>query len=163
MLRLYVLLISTGFLMPVSATAQEASQMGLGIRSGQQVRVRSAQGQLLEGRYAEVPLGADEIDSLWVRGNRAKTGALIGGLVFGAGSAVLGSWACTMSSDGHGCQETGKVVAFTAVGAAVGVGVGALIGSAVGTWRLQYARPGARIRVSPVSLNQVRLDVTLPL
>ena len=176
MARLHALFITIGLLTPSSAIAQEAPWAG-DVRSGQLVKVRSYQGQLLEGRFSrssahdpllqltsgEVSLMAAGVDSLWVRGNRAKTGALIGGLVFGAGSAVLGWWACEMGSDGHGCQESGKVVGFSAAGAAVGVGFGALIGSAVGTWRLEYARPGAHVRVSPVSLNQVRLDVRLPI
>lgn len=139
MCRLYAFLITTGFLIPLSAMAQEAPEAG------------------------PESLAATAIDSVWVRGNRAKTGALVGALVFGAGSAMLGSVACGMASDGHGCQETEKVVAFTAAGAAVGVGLGALIGSAFGTWRLEYARPRASVMLSPVSLDEVRLDVRLPL
>jgi hypothetical protein len=97
------------------------------------------------------------------RGTRAMTGALIGGLVLGAGSAIGWNELCEIDNEGRGCDETGKVVGLTMLGVAAGAGLGALIGSAAGTWRLQYARPGARLQLSPVSLNHVRLVVTLPL
>jgi hypothetical protein len=177
MCRLYALLIGIGLLIPSFAVSQEAPGAGLGVRSGQLVRVKSADGQMMEGRFswspardpvlqlsdAQVLISNAAIDSVWVRGNRSGTGALIGGLVFGAGSAALGWFACEIGSDGHGCQETGQVLGFTALGTGVGVGLGALIGSAFGTWHLTYKRPGASVRLSPVSLDRVVLDVRLPL
>jgi hypothetical protein len=177
MSRFCALLVSIGLLTPISAMAQEAAEVGFGVRSGQLVRMRSAEGRLLEGRLSrssaqgpilqvegsEVPISVAATDSLWVRGNRAMTGALIGGVVFGAGSTALGWFVCAMNNDGHGCQSTAQVLGFTALGTAVGAGLGALIGSAFGTWRLNYARPGASVTLSPASPDRVVLNVRLPL
>jgi hypothetical protein len=178
MSRLFAFLLATGFLATASVSAQDSPQAGLtGLRSGQVVRIRTSQGQRLEGRFSafpahdatlrltdrDLPLTATAIDSLWVHGNRAGVGALIGGMVLGAASAVGWNELCEIGNEGRGCDETGKIIGLTMAGVAVGAGLGALLGSTAGTWRLQYARPGALLRLSPVSLNRVRLGVTLPL
>jgi hypothetical protein len=163
-----------GLLVTVPAWAQGSPETGLGsVQSGQVVRIRTSAGQLLQGRYTatdaklrstdqELPLAETAIDSVWVRGTRAKSGALIGGLVLGAGSAVFWGFMCELASDGHGCDETGSVVGLTLAGAAAGAGLGALIGSAAPTWRLRYARPGPSVRLSAVSLKRVGLIATVP-
>jgi hypothetical protein len=168
MSRLSAFLLAIGFLTPASTSAQQSPQVDLtGVRTGQVVRIRTPQGQILEGRFSrspardaklqlddhDLPLTDTAIDSLWVRGNRGMTGALIGGVVFGAAGAVVGYWACNIDTEGQGCDDTGKVAGLSMVGVAVGAGLGALIGSTIGTWRLQYVRRGALHR----------LAVTLPL
>jgi hypothetical protein len=178
MSRLSAFLLATGLLTTASASAQESPQVGLaGVRSGQVIKFRTSQGQLLEGRFStspardatlqltdrDLPLTDTAIDSLWVHGNRAGIGALIGGLVFGAASAVVWNEVCKIGTEGQPCDETAKVFALSLAGAALGAGFGALMGSHVGTWRLKYARPGASLRLSPVSLNRIWLGVTLPL
>jgi hypothetical protein len=174
MSRPYAALFALGLVLAGPAWAQGAPQPGMSsMQSGQVVRIRTSAGQLLQGRYTatdallrstdqEVPLGGTAIDSVWVRGTRAKSGALIGGLVLGAASAVFWSEMCNIASEGHGCDETGSVVGLTLAGAAAGAGLGALVGLAVPTWRLSYARPGPSVRLSAVSLDRVGLIATVP-
>jgi hypothetical protein len=78
-------LVLIGVRTPLCLGAQTPNDFG-GVRTGDMVRVRTSDGQLLAGRFAtsslsspalwvakEVePVALDEVDSLWVRGTRAK-------------------------------------------------------------------------------------------
>jgi hypothetical protein len=164
MSRGFVALFAIGLVVTGPAWAQETSQAGMSsVQSGPVVRIRTSDGQLLQGRLSitDTPLGGTAIDSLWVKGHRAKSGAIIGSLVLGAASAVFWSEMCNIASEGHGCDETGSVVGLTLAGAAAGAGLGALIGTAVPTWRLRYTRPGPTVRLS-TSIDRVGLIATVP-
>lgn len=86
------------------------------------------------------PQAWESIDSLWVRGNAAKKGAIIGVGVAGVSSFVLAAIICEGVSEGRGCDEWGTVTGL-AVGGAVGGGlIGGAIGLALPSWRRRYAR-----------------------
>ncbi len=116
------------------------------LRIGQRVRWMETGSASLEGRVRgrtdstlliqsgggsrSVPRVA--IDSLWVRGNAAGQGALIGGATLGV---VLGLMAKEIE-EGFGGSETNSAFATGfGVGAAGGLLVGAIIGAAVPRWR----------------------------
>ena len=160
---------------PACLLAQGESSFGK-IRSGQLVRIRTSEGQLLEGRFTAVPsqpmsvqledralsLSTLGVDSVWSRGNRAKTGAILGAVVVGIGGAGLGYFLCQLGSDGSGCQDWEIVPLLALAGAAAGGGIGALIGSAAPRWSLRYARPGIGLRLQPTQ-RRFGFSVIVPL
>lgn len=93
----------------------------------------SASGIRLAGAGdAPVPLAG--VDSLWVRGNAAKTGAIIGAVPGAVGGVFLG-----MVANELGCQESGDacpeaVPLLGLAGAAAGALVGTLVGSLIRKW-----------------------------
>ena len=77
------------------------------------------------------------IDTLWVRGRRTKTGAIIGSIVGLGGGIFLG-----LLVDGlceYDCGN-GAPVTLGILGAAAGAGAGALIGAAIPRWRKIFPR-----------------------
>src|SRR5881396_1190015 len=76
-------------------------------------------------RTEAIPLGA--IDTLWTRGRRTGSGALIGAVVLAVPTAILANALCGLGEGGT--TECGSAPAAGAVlGGAVGAGLGALIG-----------------------------------
>ena len=92
-------------------------------------RFREASGPtlLLESDGVSLPLRTNALDSLWVRGNAVKTGAIAGGF-YGYLANELGC------KDGGGdpCPEAIPLLALG--GAAAGALLGALIGSTITKW-----------------------------
>lgn len=159
---------------PACIWAQGESSFGK-IRSGQLVRIRTSDGQLLEGRFTAVPsqpmslrledralaLSTLGVDSVWARGNHAKRGAILGAVVVGIPAAAAGYALCELASDGAGCQDWEIVPLLMLAGAATGGGIGALIGSAAPRWSLRYARPGIALRLQPTR-RRLGFSVTVP-
>jgi len=160
MLRVLLLLVAV-FLFPLARGASQTRQAGPSsrLRPGQTVRIRLPDGQRVEGRLAAVDtappvLHFDEsqasialaaIDSLWLRGSRAGTGALVGGILGGGGSFAFWTLLCYGLSESGRCNEWGTVIGLSAAGAFGGVLLGTVLGSLVLRWKL--LKPG------PVSMS----------
>jgi hypothetical protein len=113
------------------------------------VRLRSPGGQRVEGRFIryvpyppafqvtseDSPASFTMLDSLWVRGNAANGGTIIGALVGGIPSAAVFSVGAAIER-----RSLAYVVAGTAAGALAGALVGRAIGMAFPRWRLRYVR-----------------------
>ena len=87
----------------------------------------------MERENRTISLGA--IDTLWVRGRRTKTGAIIGALLGLGGGIALGAVVealCEYDCDGN------FVVGGAVFGAAAGGVTGAFIGAAIPRWRRVY-------------------------
>jgi len=89
-----------------------------------------------EGSSRRVELAA--VDTLWVRGRRTRTGAIIGGIL-GIGGGIflgaLGEALCEVDCDNHNYMVTGAIF-----GAAIGGATGAVIGTAIPRWRRIFPR-----------------------
>lgn len=88
-----------------------------------------------EGEHKTISLGA--VDTLWVRGRRTGTGALIGAILGAGGGALLGALVgglCEYDCDGD------YVIGGGVFGAAVGGVTGAIIGAAIPRWRRVYPK-----------------------
>lgn len=135
------------------------------LRAGQTVRVRAGGGDAVESRVLAVraasltlrlaggdtAVAGSSIDSLWVRGNVAATGALVGGAVAGAVSFAFWASFCAGVSEGAGCNDWDIVTAYSFAGAACGALLGAAIGAGTTKWRLHYARvPAVRPTIVPL-------------
>lgn len=170
------LLVGLSILGTTPGRAQGSVETSLGqVRAGQLVKVRTQDGRLVEGRFSTFSLSpphlqledpdssfhTGSIDSLWVRGTRAKTGAIVGGVVLGVASGVVLGAFCEYGGEYDGCDQWGMVAALTLAGAATGAGLGALIGSAFPHWRLRYARSGAGLGLHR-SPDRVGFSVTVP-
>jgi len=77
------------------------------------------------------------IDTLWTRGRRTGSGALIGAVVLAIPTAILANALCGL---GEGATtECGSAgVAGAVLGGAVGAGLGALIGHSIRVWVRRY-------------------------
>lgn len=156
------------------AVAQVEPTAALRLHPGQAVRIRLQNGQRFKARLAAVdstppqlrfagpqsPVPVAAIDSIWLRKRAAGTGALIGGIVGGAGLAALGADVCIGLGEGSFGSCGGTVIIVGLVGAAGGALLGAGIGSLVTRWRLLDATnitvslgPGA---TSPTFAARVR-------
>lgn len=168
-------LVLTSVLTPLRVEAQTPGDFG-GVREGDWVRVRTSGGQLMAGRYVTSslssprlqvaegvePVALDDVDSLWVRGTRLKTGAIVGSVV-GAGAGLgIGLAVCELAADGSGCEDVELVVLGTLAGAGVGAGLGALVGSAFPSWRLRYARTEVAMRLRPTTRG-ITVSMNIPL
>jgi hypothetical protein len=143
-------------LLPGMASAQDAAvrrdSAVAKLTTGQQIRISGAAMSRLVGRagvastdsldFAQddavrrIPIPA--IDTLWVRGGHAKTGAIIGGaLLGGLATAVYASLASDSDSGSDGVTTTGTVGSFL-FGATVGVVIGGFIGGSVPAWRQRF-------------------------
>ncbi len=134
--------------------AQDTMLVPERLHLGQMIRVRLHDGNRLEGRiqaiteappvlelpdHARIDFGS--IDSLWIRGNASRSGALTGAALVG-GAAVLVSYSKCRGGGGGEPVCTGAVV----LGAgALGALLGSVLGSSVGSygirWELAFARP----------------------
>jgi hypothetical protein len=148
-----VVIVAASQAAPVSAqdsTAKRDSAVAR-LRTGQQIRL-SAEGMArLTGRAGvalndtldvaqddavrRIPIPA--IDTLWVRGGSAKTGALIG-----AGAMVVLYFIALAEYD-HYCEgscdhSATEVAGGIVLSGAFGAGLGALIGGAVQSWKRKY-------------------------
>ena len=98
----------------------------------------SATTLLLAGIPEAMEYPVATLDSLWVRGNSAKTGAIIGGISLAVAGAAYGAFANEV-----GCQDDGgdpcpeAIPLLGLAGAATGALLGALIGSAIPRWHLR--------------------------
>lgn len=124
------------------------------LRPGQTVRVRTVGGSRFVTRLgpapgasiselferAEPPFQAARVDSLWVRGNAARTGAIIGAAVATPLSFAFFAWVCTAVAEGTGCDAWDVVAGLSLASGAGGALIGAGIGALTPTWRLRYAR-----------------------
>lgn len=101
----------------------------VGLRTGTQLVLQTGS----ESRT--ISLGA--VDTLWVRGRRTGTGALIGAILGAGGGALLGALVgglCEYDCDGD------YVVGGGVFGAAAGGLTGAIIGAAIPRWRRIFPR-----------------------
>ena len=155
---------------PAAVAAQATIDSVAGqLHAGQLLRLHLRGGQRLEGRFAVyspappalrlsaadtlVPVGM--IDSLWVRGSAAKSGAIIGALVLGVPSAIV--WQALCERQGEGTCGWGTVYGLTAVGALLG----AAIGSASPRWHLRYAGASVGLRLPPLPEYRLGAGVSL--
>ena len=97
-------------------------------------------GAIILGRAGEerrVPGAA--MDSAWVRGNAAGTGALVGGIT---GGLLLGGFAAALTSgfceNASGCDVAGPAAGGAAVGAVLGGVAGALVGVVIPKWHRRF-------------------------
>jgi hypothetical protein len=125
------------------------------LRPGQTVRIRIHGGNTIESRIRSLQaksltlqlvgdtaaFDVAAIDSLWVRGQATRTGAIAGAAVIGVASFAFWAATCSALSDGPGgCKEWGRVTAYSMVGAVGGALIGAAVGALHSKWRLRYAR-----------------------
>ena len=124
------------------------------LKPGQTVRIRVHGGDRIGARIRSLQAGSlplqlvgdsgafdvAAIDSLWVRGRATRTGAIAGAAVVGVASVAFWAGLCTALSDGGGCNDWGRVTAYSVAGAGVGALIGAGVGASVPKWRLRYAR-----------------------
>jgi hypothetical protein len=83
----------------------------------------------LGGSATDIPI--TEIDSLWLRGNHAGTGAIVGAATFGVLGALAGY---AIAGTAESPQRTGPTVAGLAIGVAGGALLGAFIGLLSPKW-----------------------------
>lgn len=100
-------------------------------------RFRSATGStlILDVDRSASELSTAGLDSLWVRGNAARTGAIVGaipGVVAGVTIGVIANNVGCSDDGGDPCPEAVPLLGLA--GAAAGALVGALIGSAIPKW-----------------------------
>lgn len=121
------------------------------LKTGQQIRISAEGMQRLVGRagvashdtldFAQddmvrrIPIPA--IDTLWVKGGHAGTGAIVGGAVVGALATLVYVGLANDSDSGGGGTAAGAVGSFL-FGATAGVVVGGIIGGSVQTWKQQF-------------------------
>jgi hypothetical protein len=120
------------------------------LKPGQTVRVRAGEAPRFVTRLgpsadelfdrAETPFQPGRVDSLWVRGNAWKTGAIVGAAIGAGGSFAFWAWFCNAISEGTGCDAWGTVAGLSLAGGAGGALIGAGVGALIPTWKLRYAR-----------------------
>jgi hypothetical protein len=96
---------------------------------------------LMLAQEAETPLSIPvmDVDSLWVRGNAWKTGAIVGAVVGAGVGVVLGLAANELGCETIDCgSSAGAGVAGGAIVGAGGALVGGLIGNFIPKWRLRF-------------------------
>ncbi len=121
-----------------------------GLKRGQQLRLAVALQGRMQGRLAHIDgellrfetaggirsVHLAAIDTLWVRGEGAAHGFLIGWLITSAGVGVVEFSACTSFTNGHcGLGHVALIVAISAFLGLPGGGIGAALGRASDPWR----------------------------
>lgn len=119
----------------------------------QRIRIETPLEGRLEGRFlglrdgrfglrtdeTELAVPVDQLRRLWVRGNRAGTGAIVGGAIGAVTGAVLvgtlAEFACAETDES--CGFEGAVLGGLMFGAAA-AGAGALVGLAIPRWKSRY-------------------------
>lgn len=79
----------------------------------------------------------DEVSYVYKRGNRAGTGAIVGGLL-GAGTFLI--MGAAISSTEHHPDNTGDIAKAAIIGGILGSAVGAWVGTIFPTWKEIYRR-----------------------
>jgi hypothetical protein len=137
-----------------SATAQQITERQTAFESladSQWIRlavpdVGRHEGRLLERSSELVVLSAEPeplrvpattVDTLWTRGNAAKTGAIVGAVILGTLGTALGAWAGAESTD-HDFQTGEAMLLGGAVGLFGGAVLGGLTGLAIPKWHRRY-------------------------
>ena len=137
-----------------SATAQQSNSRQAAFESladSQWIRIAVPEagrheGRLLGRNFEVVELSAEPeplrvpaatIDTLWTRGNSAKTGAIVGAVILGTVGTALGAWAAAESTD-HDFQKTEAVLLGGAVGLFGGAILGGITGVAIPKWHRRY-------------------------
>jgi len=137
-----------------SATAQQIMERQTAFESladSQWVRlavpdVGRHEGRLLERSSELVVLSAEPeplrvpattVDTLWTRGNAAKTGAIVGAVILGTLGTALGAWAGAESTE-HDFQTGEAMLLSGAVGLFGGAVLGGLTGLAIPKWHRRY-------------------------
>lgn len=100
----------------------------VGSRSATELELQS------EGTSRRIQLAA--VDTLWVRGRRTKTGAIIGGILGLGGGIFLGALGEALCE--YDCDNDNYIVTGALFGAAAGGATGALIGAAIPRWKRVY-------------------------
>ena len=130
------------------------------LKPGQNIRISSRGGTTYEGpllgllgdtlvigqpdEWYLVPV--QNVNSLWVRGNAAKSGAIVGSVVVGFSS--LGLWVAACNAMGP-CEAYDVVFALGLAGAAGGALLGGLIGAMVPKWKQRFPPRGFRATIGP--------------
>lgn len=96
------------------------------------VGFRTGSEMVLQMEDEKRTVSLSSVDTLWVRGRRTKTGAIIGGLVGIGGGIFLGALANALCE--YDCGGN-VVVAGALFGMATGGITGAVIGAAIPRWR----------------------------
>ena len=86
------------------------------------------------------------VHSLWVRGNAAKSGAIVGGVVVGLSSLGLLAGLCNALGP---CEEYDLVFAVGLFGAAGGASLGGLMGKMVPKWKQRFPPRDFRATIGP--------------
>jgi hypothetical protein len=104
---------------------------GMGRLTGN-VALRSASELTLMTETDSRAISLGSIDTLWVRGRRTKTGAIVGGIL-GIGGGIflgaLGEALCEYDCEGN------YIVGGALFGAAAGGAAGAIVGTAIPRWK----------------------------
>lgn len=96
----------------------------VGLRTGSELTLQ------MESESRRISLGA--IDTLWVRGRRTTTGAIIGAILGAGGGALLGAVVdglCEYDCEGN------SVLGIGLLGAGAGAIVGGVVGTAIPRWK----------------------------
>ncbi|HKA60383.1 MAG TPA: hypothetical protein VKD28_17330 [Gemmatimonadales bacterium] len=127
------------------AVGQVEPKTALRLHPGQTVRIRLHDGHGFEARLVAVdtapaqlrfatpqpPVPVADVESIWLKNHAARTGAIIGGSVAGAGMLLVAGSFCVSLGEGEGCSAWGTVAALSmgaaAGGALIGVGIGSLV------------------------------------
>lgn len=95
----------------------------------------SATSLMLTGTTGALEYPVGTLDSLWVRGNSAKTGAIIGGISFAVAGMAYGYLVNEVGCKDEGGDPCPEVIPLLGLAGAAGGGLlGALIGSAIPRW-----------------------------
>jgi hypothetical protein len=137
----------------VAAASAQVVELGhAAVGPGDTVRVRTTPYETIEGPvvrltndFVTIQLGhslrtvsADSIDSLWIRRNSVRRGAIVGGLLAALPLYVWSASDCRISLD---CGDDSGIYGLIIIaGAAVGTIMGAQIGSLIPRWQLVSAR-----------------------
>ena len=88
---------------------------------------------------AHQSIGLAEVDSVWVRKNSAKTGAIVGGVTLGVlGAVAMRAFALAVCEGSSNCNDVGAAFLGGVVGAIGGAFIGAGIGSLSKRWQRRY-------------------------
>lgn len=163
MVRVPALVAALTVLGPVVLMAQRTAEISFPqLRPGQTVRVRTQDGERLEGRISAISpdqgaftIGAGAagasfpvtaVDSLWIQRHQVIAGAVVGGVIFAGAGLVFASAFCSTVDCGPAVLPLSPVA-----GAAVGALAGAALGALIPSWRLRYSRVAAALWLGPGS------------
>ena len=153
--RAVLLSVSIAWTPLCSATAQQITERQTAFESladSQWIRlavpdVGRHEGRLLERSSESVVLSAEPeplrvpattVDTLWTRGNAAKTGTIVGAVILGTLGTAISAAACEDIKNTENCDTGVAMLLGGAVGLAGGALLGSLIGLAIPKWHRRY-------------------------